>query len=498
MAKKTINTPSTSKRPPVVVVMGHVDHGKTTLLDTIRKTNVAAKESGGITQHIGAYQAQVRADDPNSLITFIDTPGHEAFSKMRSRGANVADLAILVVAANDGVKPQTKEAISHIKKAGIPFVVAVNKIDLEGVNPEIVKAQLAENGVLVEGYGGDVVIIPISAKKNIGINQLLEMVELLYQLSEKKEEKNNLEAIVLESYVDPQKGVVANILVRSGEINVGQLVHSQGETAKVRNLTDEHGKLLQKAVVSQPAQMLGFKDVLTVGSLVVDAKDVQKEVSVIPQSSTPQLPAVAEVSENTEIVEEQPEHLKVIIKTDVAGTLEAIKANLSDEIDLVGEGIGDISDSDILLAQSTGARLIGFRVKIPAQVKKLAEMEGVKIETFDVIYHLLEDLQKRVLKLMEPTINEQELGKAEVIAEFKIKGSHITGCKVTEGIILKSGKVRILREGKTIAEPRIAAMQVERQEAKEAKTGQEVALVFRPDVKFKIGDIVLSYKIVDD
>jgi translation initiation factor IF-2 len=240
------NPTQPAKKPPVVVVLGHVDHGKTTLLDTIRKTKVAASEAGGITQRIGAYQAQIKENEPSSLITFVDTPGHEAFSKMRSRGAKVADLGILVVAANDGVKPQTKEAIEHIKGANLPFLVAINKVDLEGINLDTVKTQLAENGVLVEDYGGDVVSVPISALKGKGIESLLEMLELLYELQEEDKPKTEFEAVVLESYVDIQKGVVANLIIRSGSLKIGEMIYSLDKKAKVRSLIDQNGKLIKK------------------------------------------------------------------------------------------------------------------------------------------------------------------------------------------------------------------------------------------------------------
>ncbi|MGI5828120.1 MAG: translation initiation factor IF-2 [Patescibacteria group bacterium] len=489
MAKSTSASPKTdkpAKKPPVVVVLGHVDHGKTTLLDTIRKTNVAAGETGGITQHIGAYQVQTKENDPSSKITFIDTPGHEAFSKMRSRGANVADLAILVVAGNDGVKPQTKEAIQHIKKANIPFLVAINKVDLEGVNLDVVKSQLAENEVIVEDYGGDVVSVPISAKTGKGVPQLLEMLELLYELQNERQTKDELEAIVMESYVDPHRGVIVNVLVRSGELRVGDTLYCQKNECRVRSLLNENGKQIERAGVNQPAQVLGFKEVLPVGMVVTNAPLSEKFLVETEKPAT------------TEVPEEEQKKLKIILKTDVAGTLEAIKANLTEEVDLLDEGIGDISESDILLARSTGARIIGFRVKVPTSVKKLAEMEEVRIQTFDVIYHLLEDIQDRVLKLIEPKINEEILGKAEIIAEFKIKGSHIAGCKVIEGTVVRSERVKVLREDKTMGDAKIAAMQIERQDVKEAKKGQEVALVFRPDISFKIGDIVESYKVVKD
>jgi translation initiation factor IF-2 len=491
MAKKSTKTKSKKKilkNPPVVVVLGHVDHGKTTLLDTIRKTQVQASESGGITQHVGAYQVLAHKDKPESLITFIDTPGHEAFSKMRSRGAQVADIAILVVAANDGVKPQTKEAIIHIKKAKIPFIVVINKIDIEGIIINKVKAQLAESEVFVEGYGGDVVAVEISATKGKGIDQLLEMIELMWELEEPKSTLDHLEALVLESFIDSQKGAIANLLIRSGQIEIGQTLFCQNQEGKVRSLISDTGKNIQKAVTSQPVQVLGFKKTLLVGALVTDSI---KNVGEITKKLEKQK---ADESEE----KQEDNKLNIVLKTDVVGTLEAIKANLTEEIEIIGEGVGDISEGDVLLAASTGAKIFGFRVSIPRHVQKLADMEKVKIETFDIIYHLLEDLEKRVLKMIEPTINEEILGEAEVIAEFKIKGSHIAGCKVKDGALRKVEKYRVLREDKIIAKPRVAVMQEKRIEVVEVKKGNEAALVFRPDVKFRIGDKIICYRIVED
>ncbi len=491
VAEKSQNLSNSSvtpgKRPPVVVVMGHVDHGKTTLLDTIRKANVAAGETGGITQHIGAYQVRIRPDDPKSLITFIDTPGHEAFTKMRSRGATVADIAILVVAANDGVKPQTKEAISIIKKANLPFIVAINKVDIEGVIIDKVKGQLAENEIFVEGYGGDVVAVEVSALNGKGISQLLELIELMYELQPEKDTTPHLESVVLESFVDPQKGAIANLLVRSGEIKTGQMLYCDDMAAKVRTMLSDKGVTVDHVVSSQPVQVLGFSHELPVGALVTDSKEA---VEHLEKHNKRQLTA--------EELEAEDKKLKIILKADVGGTLEAIKNSLTEEVLLVDEGVGDITESDILLAASTGSRIIGFRVRLPKHVDKLAQMEEVKIQTFDIIYHLLEDLEKRVLKLMEPTINEEVFGKAEIIAEFTIKGTHICGCKVTEGSLRRTAKFRLMRGDKTVFEPRVAVMQENRQEVVEVKSGKEAALVFRPDIKFRIGDTVICYRVVED
>ena len=481
-------------RVPIVTVLGHVDHGKTTLLDTIRKANVAASESGGITQHVGAYQVQVNPKKPEKLITFIDTPGHEAFSKMRSRGAKVADIAILIVAANDGVKPQTIEAIKHIKQAKIPFIVAINKIDIDGVILDNVKGQLVENEVFVEGYGGDIVAIPISAKKNKGIDQLLEMIDLMFELEQENQEiSQELEAVVLESYIDPHKGVIANIVLRSGSFKIGDQVWCENKMGKVKIIISSNGKHLNMATAGQPVQLLGFKNVLPVGSIISKNQIEKKDKEEKEEKAN----LVKNDEANADDGEEQ-KRINIILKTDVAGTLEAIKANLTEEINLIDAGVGELSESDVLLARSTNARLIGFHINIPSSVKKLAEMEEVKIETFDVIYHLLEDLQKRVLKLLEPTINEEVLGKAEVIAEFSIHKTHIAGCKVTEGVISRPLPARVMRGDRVIAEVKFKAMQVERKDVTDAKKKQEVALVFRPDVKFKLGDQVISYKVIED
>jgi len=507
-------------RPPVVVVMGHVDHGKTTLLDAIRTQtysqkpeSLTAKEHGGITQHIGAYQVEVplkekpqqaRDDFASRKITFLDTPGHEAFAKMRSRGASVADLAILVVAANDGVNPQTKEAITHIKAAQIPMVVAINKIDLPEASVEMVKGQLAENEIFVEGYGGDVVYVAVSAKQGQGIEQLLEMILLVAEMAELSgSPKHPLSAYVLESFVDAHRGVVANLLVKDGKLSIGDQIqaftpnqpHQPKIAAKVKLMVDEYGKRIGKALPSQPVQVLGFKTLPLVGAQVTpDHQKIKTEMerTVEPIKETP---AKVTGDKAPEEVPKEARKLTLILKADVQGSLEAIKANLTEEVELVGEGMGDINESDILLADSTGAKIIGFNVKIPTLVAKLAQMEKVKIKTYTVIYHLLEDVQKEVLKLIEPTINEIILGKAKVIAEFVIKKSHIAGCKVTEGSIHKANRVRVMRGEEVIGEARIVSFQRQRQEVTEVKKGDEVGVVLRPDLPFNLSDVIISYKV---
>lgn len=509
---------SIPSRPPVVVVMGHVDHGKTTLLDAIRSLgrsqkpqSLTVKEHGGITQHIGAYQVEVpleeepkaRDDFASRKITFLDTPGHEAFAQMRSRGAKVADLAILVVAANDGVKPQTKEAISHIKASQIPMIVAINKIDLPEASVEMVKAQLAESQVFVEGYGGDVVSVPISAKTSQGVDHLLEMILLVAEMqSLTLDSRALLKAYVLETFLDPHRGVVVNLLVKEGQLKIGEEVVAKAlekeeeivVSGKVKAMLGETGEPVNQALSGQPVQALGFKTMPLVGAQVTHGK-----IEIPETVQTQTVVNKTAVSSTEGEAEEKTQKLILILKADVQGSLEAIKANLTEEVVLVDEGIGDITESDVLLAASTKAQLIGFNVKVSGTVKKLAAMEKVKIKTYNVIYHLLEEIQQQVLKMLEPTIDEETLGEGEIIAEFKIKGSHIAGCKVTSGLIAKSNRVRIMRGEELVGEPkRIVSFQRERQEVTEVKKGNEVGIVFYPDVRFQIGDAIISYKRVND
>jgi translation initiation factor IF-2 len=525
--QKATRTPKTALvRPPVVVVMGHVDHGKTTLLEAIRaygtsqdQVSLTAKEQGGITQKIGAYQVTHNGQP----ITFLDTPGHEAFGQMRSRGAQVADLAILVVAANDGVKPQTKEAITHIKAAGIPYVVAINKIDLPEISIDKVKGQLAEAEVFVEGYGGDIVNVPISAKEKKGIDQLMEMVLLVSQMQElKADPEHPLQAYVIETFMDSHRGVVVNVVVKDGRIQVGDWLSARVEkqpsppavSGKVKALLDENGQRLHEVTPGQPAQILGFKIMPLVGAKVGKVAEVEKVEKVSEGGVKTELAKGAEGEKGAQVAEvekvekeraaeteeakmpaQEQKKIYLVLKADTQGSLEAIKANLTEEVELVGEGVGEISESDILLARSTGAQVFGFQVRFPAATKKLAEMEKVKVTVYTVIYHLLEEIQKQVLTLIEPTIDEKVFGQAEVIAEFTIKGSHIAGCKVKDGLIHKSHRVRLKRGDEIIGEAQITAMQKERAAVVQVKKGDEVGLVFKPDLPFTLGDTVTAFLI---
>lgn len=475
MTKKRKPISTMVSRPPTVAVLGHVDHGKTTLLDALRQTKVAAKEHGGITQNIGAYQLDYKGEK----ITFIDTPGHAAFVKMRSCGIAATDLVVLVIAADDGVQPQTKECLAHIKQTNTPFLVAINKTDLPQASPEMVKAQLAENGILVEGYGGDVVVVNISAKEKKGLDELLEMILLLGKMHNiQADPKGLLAGIVIDSKLDFQKGPLATVLVKNGTLSLGDQVFANNVEGKVKAMIDQQGKYHQKAFPGMPIVVLGFKSVPVIGALVTTTASSLLQKPLIKNRLTPRT---------------EKGKVKLILKADTDGTLEAIKSSLGQEVDMIFSDVGQVSESDILLSQSTGAQIISFNVKIPALVAKLAEVEGITIKSYNIIYELLDDIEKKVLKILEPTIDEEVLGEAVIIAEFTIKGKHIAGCKIKSGKINKINKIHLKRDNQIIGDAQITSFQKERQETNEAKVGSEIGLVFRPNLDFKIGDAIISY-----
>lgn len=492
MARKKKTALPVSVRPPVVAIMGHVDHGKTTLLSALKEFDLTKKEHGGITQHIGAYQLSFKKEK----ITFIDTPGHAAFAKMRSQGAAVTDLVVLVVAADDGVKPQTKESLAHIKQAKVPFLVAINKIDLPGASLDQVKAQLAEIEVVVEDYGGNVVCVPISAKQKKGLGDLLEMILLMAKMQDLKADlKADFQGIVVDSRLDQKKGPVATVLVKNGTLKTGTFIQTNGVIAKVKLMLDEAGHRVVQAKPSQPVLVLGFKTVPAVGALLtnVDQRGKWQSVSYVSQlKSQKKSKAVVEDQEEKEEPQE-PEKIKIILKADTTGTLQALEANLSEEVQLILTGVGQVSESDVLLAAATGAQVISFNVKAPAKVNKLAEQEKVKIKAYNVIYEILEDLEKRVLQILEPTINETVLGEAEVIAEFTIKGHHIAGCSLKKGRINKKDQIHLKRKGKILKDLKIKSLQQEKQEINQAEAKSQVGIVFSPDIDFQVGDAIIAY-----
>lgn len=474
-------------RSPIVVILGHVDHGKTTLISKIKEVDLTKKEFGGISQHIGAYQIKVKSPSGEmKRITFIDTPGHITFSQMRSRGAKVADLAILVVAVDEGVKPQTLESLKHIKAAKIPYLVAINKIDLPIAKIDWVKGNLAENKILVEGYGGDILAVPISAKTGKGIGQLLEMVLLLTEMAElKANPQGKLEAVIIESRLDKSRGPLATVLVRDGTLNIGEEIMAEKTSAKVKAMFDEDGKKVNQAGSGQSVEVLGFGQVPPVGAKLVKSS-VEKPLPLTKPKK--------EVSKTKKVVDKKEKGLKIILKADVLGTLEAILNSFPEEVKVILSKVGEINESDVLLASSTGAEIIGFNIKVAGRIKKLAETEKIKIKTYQVIYDLLEEIEKRVLKKLEPTIDEEILGEAEIIAEFEIKGQRIAGCRVKKGQISKENKVHLKRGKKILGDAGIKSLRIGKERVEKVKVKDEFGLILSDSLDFVIGDVLVSYR----
>lgn len=437
MSEQTQNTNEYSVRPPIVTVMGHVDHGKTSILDAIRKTNIQAKEYGGITQHIGAYQITHN----NKQITFIDTPGHQAFTQMRARGGKAADIVVLVVAASEGVKPQTKEAIAHAKAANTPIIVAINKMDAPGADPKKVKQELAQENVLVEDWGGDVISVETSAKTGDGLAELLDSILAFSELLElKADPKSELEAIVIESKKDKKRGVTVSAIVKNGTLRTGDMVNASGLDAKIKSMIDDEGNQIKEAGPSKPVEVLGFKEVPDVGDLVVE------------QGSD--LIELAESEDKVEIVgQDTKKTVGIIIKADTNGTLEAVKASVSNlvtesvgadfSVKFVLTSTGNISESDVLLASNTKSIVVGFNVNAPSQIHELAEDLSVSVKTFKTIYDLIEDVKN----VLEGTATHEEAkirGRAEILKTFKLpSGDIIAGCKVLAGSLKPKMRVAV-------------------------------------------------------
>ncbi|MFZ5559312.1 MAG: translation initiation factor IF-2 [Patescibacteria group bacterium] len=484
-------------RPPVVVVLGHVDHGKTTLLDTIRKTNVVAKESGGITQHIGAYQIEYN----KKIITFIDTPGHEAFSQMRSRGAKVADIAILVVAAEEGVKPQTKEVISYIKELEIPVIVALNKIDKPQANPEKTMGELEKEGVVVEARGGKVPSVKVSALQGTGINELLEMILLVAEIEELKASLDRpAMGVVIESYLDSKRGATATLLVSEGVLKVGQWVVCGSTFGKIRNLENFKEEKIEQAEPSMPVIVIGLNQVPMVGEKfeVVENEEMAKNKILEIKTLKPEIPQGISGSGSAEAEKK----LNLILKADVRGSLEAIEDSLV-KIDLQGIGLnilkseaGDISESDVKLAYPADAAIIGFRVKTPASVLNLAKRNGVRIRNYEIIYELFEGIRKEAAKLLEPEVSREDLGKLKVIAIFrKEKSRMIVGGKVLEGKVVNKTNLDVIRNNEKIASGRIIQLQHNKQDVPEVEKGREAGILFEGEPVIEEGDILECHRV---
>ena len=454
-------------RAPIVCVLGHVDHGKTTLLDAVRKTNVAAKEAGGITQSIGASVITTKS---GNKITFIDTPGHAAFSKMRSRGANVADIVILVVDASSGVKPQTLEALQLIKLAKIPFIVALTKIDLPSLNIEAVKGQLEKEEVIFEGRGGDTPVVQVSARTGKGLSELLETITLVGEVHEVHEAPNiSLEAVVIESAKD-RRGIVATVVVRSGSIKVGDQISAENTSGKVRALFNYRLESVKEIFAGEPAQILGFEDIPKVGS------NISSGTSQKFPSFTSQIP--------TEVLEGE---IPILIKAKDQGSMEALEGSIPSGFKVIFRSLGDVNESDVLIAKAANARIFTFATNISTNVAKLAETEGIKVEKFEIIYELIERLSE-IIKKGEVEI----LGKAEIVALFPFNDKKIAGCKVISGKIGIKGSLILTRDEREVGRVRIISMKKMKAEVTEVKAGEEFGVIFEPQLDFSKGDVLVS------
>lgn len=487
-------------RPPVVVVMGHVDHGKTTLLDTIRKTNVAGKESGGITQHIGAYYV-MHAD---RMITFIDTPGHEAFSAMRSRGANVADIAILVVAADDGLQPQTKEAIQIIKKAGLALVVAINKIDKPGADVDKVKAGLAEVGLNPEDWGGDTIIAQVSAKKGTGIDELLEMVLLVADMHKETIVGNpDRPAIgtIIESRIDPGEGPMATAIIQTGTIKVGDYVQVGDVAGKIKALRDFAGKFIGKAGPSMPARILGLKDLPQVGDVLqvvtaADVKDRLRKRKVRRDVEMPVETVTAAPSEN----DTNKKILPMILKADTVGSIEAILSGLQQiqhpdvAYKMLYKTLGSITEKDVLQAEATGALLLGFNVQATPSAEEVARSRNVTFSIYNVLYEMLDEVKKRLEELLEMEAVRTDVATLEVRGVFRTeKASMIIGGRIADGEIANGMKFRIERGGEEVGTGTVTQIQKAQEKVKRAGKGVECGVQYKGDPVTQVGDSLVFF-----
>lgn len=497
-------TAGLKSRPPVVTVMGHVDHGKTKLLDAIRRTNVVATEAGGITQHIGAYQVDIEGQK----ITFLDTPGHQAFTAMRARGAQVTDIAILVVGADDGVMPQTLEAIDHAKAAGVPIVVALNKIDKPEANPDRVKQQLAEASLVVEEWGGDTICVPVSAKENTGIPELLENVLLVAEMLELKGDPNRPgTGVVIEAKLDKTKGPVATVLVHNGSIRVGDIIVIGTTWGRLKAMYNDIGKQIKRAGPSSPVEILGLNTVPQAGETLAVAVSEQQAKTLIEQRQSEQEVATRAVSLANlyeQLSAGKVKELAIILKTDVQGSIEPIRASLEQlsteeiKVRVIRSGSGSITESDVLLAIASKGIIVGFNADPEPGASRLAELEGISIRKYNVIYGLLDDVSKALKGMLAPVEVEVVEGRAEVRAVFPgAKTTRIAGVYVIEGKISRGASVRILRKEKVILESTVDSLRRFKDDVKEVAAGFEAGVILKDFNDFQTGDILQFFRIVE-
>jgi translation initiation factor IF-2 len=492
-------------RPPVVTVLGHVDHGKTTLLDAIRETRVVDGEAGGITQHVGAYQVERNG----RKITFLDTPGHEAFTAMRARGASVTDIAVLVVAADDGVMPQTKEAIAHVRAAQVPIIVALNKIDKPNANPDHVKQELADNGLLVEEYGGDVICVPVSAKMRRGINDLLESILLLADVEpQKANPAGEPLGSVIESRLDKTRGPTATLLVQNGTLKVGDSLVIGETYGRIRAMFDDKSQAITEAPPSTPAQVLGLNEVPVAGDtfeVVVDEKTARAIASerVARKRAASGVAAKPVALEDifAQIQSGQAKELDLILKADVQGSLEPIVNSLDKlatdkmHVKILHQATGNISESDVMLAIASNAIILGYEVVVDGTAQRMADSAGIDIRIYDIIYKLVEDVEKALTGLLEPVFREVVTGHAEVRQVFHIsKVGKVAGCYVTDGELARGAQVRLRRNGEVIKEDRLVTLKRYQEDASEVKTGYECGINFANFNDFEVGDVIEAFK----
>ncbi|MCF0149211.1 MAG: translation initiation factor IF-2 [Clostridium sp.] len=492
------------KRPPIVTVMGHVDHGKTSLLDSIRKANVTANEAGGITQHIGAYTVNLNGEK----LTFLDTPGHEAFTAMRARGAQVTDVVILVVAADDGIMPQTKEAISHCKAAEVPMIVAINKIDRPGANIDRVKQELTEYGLVSEDWGGDTICVPVSAKTGENIEQLLEMVLLTAEMAElKADPKRKAKGTVIEAKLDKGRGPVATLLIQNGTLNVGDSILVGSTYGRIRAMFDDKGKTIKSAGPSIPVEILGLSEVPSAGdrfAVVKDEKTARNMAEIrkqkIKDESFHSANRVSLEDLYSQIQEGTVKELGIIVKADVQGSVQAIKQSLEKlstddvRVRVIHGGVGAITETDVTLATASNALLIGFNVRPDSNASIIADKEGVSIKTYRIIYDAIEDVKSAMIGMLDPEYKEVINGKAEVRMVYKISNiGTIAGCYVLDGKIIRNSEVRVIRDGIVIFESTLASLKRFKDDAKEVNAGYECGLSVERFNDLKEGDIIESF-----
>jgi translation initiation factor IF-2 len=493
-------------RPPVVTVMGHVDHGKTSLLDRIRKADVAAGEAGGITQHIGAY----RVDTSKGPVVFLDTPGHEAFTAMRARGAQATDIVILVVAADDGVMPQTKEAVSHAQAAEVPIVVAINKMDRADAQPDKVKNELAALGLQPEEWGGETIFVPCSAITGEGIEELLDNILLQAELLDLRANPNiPAEGVVLEAYLDRGRGPVANVLLRDGTLEAGDSVVAGAAWGRVRAMTDDRGRQIKKAGPATPLEVLGLAELPAAGDLFYQVTDQRKAQAVAESRRKPSgapvmmpgggargLDQLQQLMQSGEVRE-----LRLVVKADVQGSVEALHGSLSDlstdkvKVAVIHTGVGGITENDVMLASASNAIVLGFNVRPQGKASSTAKKEGVEIRTYNVIYEAIDEVKAAMKGLLAPTFVEKELGKAEVRQTFGIpKVGTIAGCMVLEGKIVRSGKARLVRDGVVVWQGTLGSLRRFKEDSKEVQAGMECGIGLQGFNDVKENDIIECYE----